>query len=131
VIDSFSAMSKAFSQKIDARIVLHTVLGRMTRLSGVTTILIAEKPLGSDALGGGMEEFVSDAVVILTHALERGYLIRNLDIVKMRGTRTNRARMKYDIADDGLIVYPPLTAYPPEKLCNEHASTGLDVLNVL
>src|SRR4029077_8103894 len=81
VIDSFSAMSQAFSQKIDARIILHTVLGRMTRLSGITTLLIAEKPLGSDALAGGMEEFVSDAVVILTHSLERGYLVRNLDIV--------------------------------------------------
>lgn len=45
VIDSFSAMSQAFSQKIDARIVLHTVLGRMTRLSGVTTILIAKNLL--------------------------------------------------------------------------------------
>jgi len=129
VIDSFSAMSQAFSQKIDARIVLHTVLGRMTRLSGVTTILIAEKPLGSDALGGGMEEFVSDAVVILTHALERGYLIRNLDIVKMRGTRTNRARMKYDIADDGIIVYPPLTPYATEKVYNERVSTGIDGLD--
>jgi len=117
VIDSFSAMSQAFSQKIDARIVLHTVLGRMTRLSGVTTILIAEKPLGSDALGGGMEEFVSDAVVILTHSLERGYLVRNLDIVKMRGTRTTRARVRYDIADDA------------EKVYSERVSTGVDGLD--
>jgi len=129
VIDSFSAMSQAFAQKIDARIVLHTVLGRMTRLSGVTTVLIAEKPLGSDALGGGMEEFVSDAVVILTHSLERGYLIRNLDIVKMRGTRTTRARVKYDIADDGIVVYPPLTPYATEKVYSERVSTGVDGLD--
>src|SRR5438445_10988074 len=54
VIDSFSAMSQAFSEKIDDRIVLHTVLGRMTRLIRVTTILITEKPLASDSLGGGM-----------------------------------------------------------------------------
>jgi circadian clock protein KaiC len=129
VIDSFSAMSQAFSEKIDARIILHTVLGRMTRLSGVTTILIAEKPLGSDALGGGMEEFVSDAVVILTHSLERGYLTRNLDIVKMRGTRTSRTRMKYDIGDNGIVVYPALTPYPTEKVYNERVSTGVDGLD--
>jgi circadian clock protein KaiC len=129
VIDSFSAMSQAFSEKIDARIILHTVLGRMTRLSGVTTVLIAEKPLGSDALGGGMEEFVSDAVVILTHSLERGYLTRNLDIVKMRGTRTSRARMKYDIGDNGIVVYPALTPYATEKAYTERVSTGVDGLD--
>jgi circadian clock protein KaiC len=129
VIDSFSAMAQAFSQRIDARIVLHTVLGRMTRLGGVTTLLIAEKPLGSRVLGGGMEEFVSDAVVELTHSLERGYLVRNLDIVKMRGTRTTRTRLHYDIEDEGLIVYTPLTPYSVEKIFGEKVTTGVDGLD--
>jgi circadian clock protein KaiC len=129
VIDSFSAMSQAFPEKIDARIVLHTVLGKMTRLSGVTTILVAEKPLGSDALGGGMEEFVSDAVVILTHSLERGYLVRNLDIVKMRGTRTSQARQNYDIGDDGIVVYPALTSFATGKVYSERVSIGVDGLD--
>lgn len=129
VVDSFSAMAQAFSERIDARIVLHTVLGRMTRLSGVTTLLIAEKPLGSEVLGGGMEEFVADAVVILTHSLERGYLVRNLDIVKMRGTRTSSSRLHYDIGDKGLVVYPPLTPYPLGKIYGEKVSTGVDGLD--
>jgi len=129
VIDSFSAMAQAFSRKIEARIVLHTVLGRMTRLNGVTTMLIAEKPLGSKALGGEIEEFVADAVVVLTHALARGYLVRNLDVVKMRGTRTSRTRLHYDIGDGGLVVYPPLTPYPLEKIYSEKVSTGVDGLD--
>jgi circadian clock protein KaiC len=129
VIDSFSAMAQAFSQRIDARIVLHTVLGRMTRLGGVTTLLIAEKPLGSRVLGGGMEEFVSDAVVELTHSLERGYLVRNLDIVKMRGTRTARTRLHYDIEDEGLVVYTPLLPYSFENVSGEKVTTGVDGLD--
>ena len=129
VIDSFSAMAQAFSQKIDARIILHTVLGRMTRLSGVTTILISEKALGSDALGGGMEEFVSDAVVILTHSLERGYLTRNLDIVKMRGTNPARTRLSYDITEQGIVVYPALTPFSTNKIYNEKVSSGVDGLD--
>src|SRR3972149_5799970 len=36
VIDSFSALSQAFVERIDARIVLHTILGKMVRLRGVT-----------------------------------------------------------------------------------------------
>lgn len=129
VIDSFSAMAQAFSSRIEARIVLHTILGRMTRLNGVTTILIAEKPLGSRILGGGIEEFVADAVVELTHSLERGCLVRNLDIVKMRGTRTSRSRLHYDIGDKGLVVYTPLTPYSYDAVSGEKVTTGVDGLD--
>lgn len=129
VIDSFSAMAQAFSDKIEARIILHTILGRITRLNGVTTLLIAEKPLGSSGLGGGMEEFVSDAVLILTHSLDKGHLVRNLDIIKMRGTRTPRTRLNYEIKDEGLVVYTPLTPYEATKIFNERVSTGIDGLD--
>ncbi len=129
VIDSFSALAQAFQEKIDSRIVLHTILGRMTRFSGVTTLLIAEKPLGTETLGGGMEEFVSDAVIILTHSMDKGHIGRNLDIVKMRGTRATRARLRYDITESGVIVYPPMTAYPTSKIYNEKVSTGIEGLD--
>lgn len=129
VIDSFSAMAQAFSEKIDARIVLHTVLGRMTRLSKVTTLLIAEKSLGSEALGGGMEEFVSDAVLVLTHTLERGHMQRHFDIVKMRGTSASRARLNYDITDHGIVLYPALEAKPANKVFHDRVGTGIDGLD--
>jgi len=129
VIDSFSAMAQAFSEKIDARIVLHTVLGRMTRLSKVTTLLIAEKPLGSESLGGGMEEFVSDAVLVLTQSLERGHMRRHFDIVKMRGTGASRARLTYDITEHGIVVHPSLEAHPATTIYNERVSTGVEGLD--
>ena len=129
VIDSFSAMAQAFSEKIDARIVLHTVLGRMTRLAKVTTLLIAEKSLGSEALGGGMEEFVSDAVLVLTHSLERGHMQRHFDIVKMRGTSASRARLNYDITDHGIVLYPSLDSKPSNRVYHERVSTGIDGLD--
>jgi circadian clock protein KaiC len=129
VIDSFSAMAQAFSEKIDARIVLHTVLGRMTRLSKVTTLLIAEKPIGSESLGGGMEEFVSDAVLVLTQSPERGHMRRHLDIIKMRGTGASRARLTYDITEQGIVMYPSLEAQPSSRVYNEKVSTGVEGLD--
>jgi circadian clock protein KaiC len=129
VIDSFSAMAQAFSDKIDARIVLHTVLGRMTRLSNVTTLLIAEKPIGSESLGGGMEEFVSDAVLVLTQSPERGHMRRYFDIVKMRGTGASRARLPYDITEHGIVLYPSVEAKPAARVFNEKVSTGVDGLD--
>ena len=129
VIDSFSAMAQAFSEKIDARIVLHTVLGRMTRLSKVTTLLIAEKQLGSESLGGGMEEFVSDAVLVLTQSMERGHMRRHFDIVKMRGTGASRARLTYDITEHGIVVHPSLEAHPAARVYSERVSTGVEGLD--
>jgi circadian clock protein KaiC len=46
VIDSFSAMAQAFEKPHDARIVLHTILGRVARSVGCTTLLIVEVPTG-------------------------------------------------------------------------------------
>ena len=40
VIDSFSAMAQALPNKIDARIVMHTVLGKMTRFTGVGSAFV-------------------------------------------------------------------------------------------
>jgi circadian clock protein KaiC len=47
VIDSFSTMAQAFEKLHDARIVLHTILGRVARSMGYTTLLIVEIPTGS------------------------------------------------------------------------------------
>jgi len=65
VIDSFSAMAQAFREPIDARIILHTLLGRIVRQLGCTTILIAEIPTGQEKVSLGVEEFVADGVIIL------------------------------------------------------------------
>jgi len=101
----------------------------MTRLTGVTTLLIAEKQLGSDALGGGMEEFVSDAVIVLTQTSIRGHLIRNIDIFKMRGTNASRARHHYEITENGMIVYPTLDIPSSAKTYTEKVSTGIEGLD--
>ena len=65
VIDSFSALAQAFKEKIEARIILHTILGRIVKSTGCTTILILEIPYGEERMGLGIEEFVADGIIIL------------------------------------------------------------------
>ena len=43
VIDSFTAIKASITKPIEARIFLNTILGKMTRLLGCTTLLIVEK----------------------------------------------------------------------------------------
>ena len=65
VIDSFSAMAQAFKEKIEVRVILHTILGKIVRAAGCTTILVLEIPHGEERIGFGIEEFVADGIIIL------------------------------------------------------------------
>jgi circadian clock protein KaiC len=131
VIDSFSALSQAFPEKIDARVALHTVFGKITRTSGVTTLLISEIPIGSKLLGGGMEEFVVDGVIVLTQSVERGFLARKLQVVKMRGTKTARVELRYDVGQDGLSVYPMPEISIIKEVFAGRISTGIEGLDMM
>ena len=131
VIDSFSALSQAFPEKIEIRVALHTVLGKITRKSGVTTLLISEIPLGSKLLGEGMEEFVADGVIVLSQCAERGFLARKLQVIKMRGTKTLRIELRYDIGQDGLSVYPLPKISTIKKVFADKTSTGIKGLDMM
>jgi len=65
VIDSFSALAQAFKEKIEARIILHTILGKIVKSTGCTTILIVEIPYAKESMGLGIEEFMADGILLL------------------------------------------------------------------
>ncbi|MEM3467153.1 MAG: ATPase domain-containing protein, partial [Candidatus Jordarchaeales archaeon] len=114
VIDSFSAMAQAFKDPQDARIILHTVLSRITRLMGCTTILIVEAPYGENRMGLGIEEFVADGIILLRRTRMDGRLLRDLEILKMRGTPTPENQAVFTLKD-GFKVFPPFKPKPIEK----------------
>jgi KaiC/GvpD/RAD55 family RecA-like ATPase len=85
VIDSLSALAGAFTEPIDARVTLH-ILGKLTKRSGCTTLLITEIPSGGSNIGVGVEEFLADGIILLKRRDAGGSVIRSLEIIKMRGT---------------------------------------------
>ena len=97
VIDSFSAMAQAYRGRSEARIVLHTILSKMTRQAGCTTLLIVEVPTGQEKLGTSVEEFVADGIFILGREKEFG--IRQFEIPKLRGSRIQRVNQMFTLAD--------------------------------
>jgi circadian clock protein KaiC len=104
VIDSFSAIAQAYERLIDARIVLQTILGKMMHTEGVTTFLIAEVPFGQKNIGTGIEEFVADGIIHLSHGRDNSAPIM-VSVVKMRGTAVNREPHVYTIGRNGGKVY--------------------------
>ena len=114
VIDSFSALAQAFKEAHEARIILHTILSRVTRLMGCTTILIVENPHGGERIGLGIEEFVADGIIMLRRTRMDGRLLRDLEILKMRGTPTPENQAVFTLKD-GFKVFPPFKPKPIEK----------------
>lgn len=106
VVDSFSALAQAFKSPIEARVSLQVVLCRLVRESECTTILIDEVPVGGTRLGLGMEEFVADSVIFLRSREVEGCLLRELEILKFRGSSPLVHRLTYTIWK-GFKVFPP------------------------
>lgn len=111
VVDSFTALAQAFSEQIDVRITVHTILGKMVRQSGCTTILVAEKRRGDERIGSGMEEFVADGVILLKDTILDGRPFRELEIRKLRGTRLTERNLAFTLGG-GFRVFPPFKPKP-------------------
>lgn len=129
VIDSFTALAQSLSEEIDARIIMHTILGKITRLMGITVLLISEKPIGFESQAIGMEEFVSDGIITQNAFTEKGYLRRTMQVIKMRGTKINSNQHSFDIDEHGIRLWPNPEIRVIEKVFTERISTGIEDLD--
>ncbi|MEM2816190.1 MAG: ATPase domain-containing protein [Candidatus Bathyarchaeia archaeon] len=106
VIDSYTALVQSFKEPIDARIVLHVILGKLIRGMGCTTILIEEIPFGSSRIGLGIEEFVADGVIVLSANQLDGYRLRELQLLKLRGVMLRENMLTFTLKE-GFKVFQP------------------------
>ena len=113
VIDSYSAMAPLF-EKEGVRTVLHSVLGEAIREAGCTTIVICEVPLGDRNLGTGVEEFVADGVMMLGVQEIDGRPIREIEILKMRGSKLAKTKCVFSL-EGGFEVFDPVQTYQTKK----------------
>jgi KaiC/GvpD/RAD55 family RecA-like ATPase len=136
VIDSFSAMAQAFKEPIEARIILHNILGKIVRQLGCTIILIVEVPTGSEKIGVSIEEFVADGVIVLRRDNLEGRLIREIEIEKLRGTRFENQKFLFTL-HKGFQVFPPFShkelenppKFEPTKGTKTHYPSGIPELD--
>jgi len=136
VIDSFSAMAQAFKEPIEARIILHNILGKMVRQLGCTTILVVEVPTGSEKIGVSIEEFVADGVIVLRRGNLEGRLIREIEIEKLRGTRFENQIFLFTL-HRSFQVFPPFShkevedppTFEPTRGTKTHYPSGIPELD--
>ncbi|MEN2975222.1 MAG: ATPase domain-containing protein [Candidatus Caldarchaeales archaeon] len=104
VIDSFTAMKQMFKSSSEARVFLQSLLSRVARQLECTTILIKEVSGEGDEFG--YEDFISDGVIVLKRKNYEGRLLREMSIVKMRGTEIRNPEMIFSL-HKGFKLFKP------------------------
>jgi len=81
-------------------------VSNMLRKNNCTSILISEVLKQGKLSRFGMEEFVSDSVIVLHNVLVSGEYRRGISVWKMRETEHSRKIHPYKISKEGFVVYP-------------------------
>jgi len=110
VIDSITAICFQLKSRSAIRKFIFD-LGQFLSTFGCTTFLISETVVeaGVEKYSVfGVEEAISDGIMLLGNVNRKGDLLRTIQVVKMRGTRHSRAKFVSDLTPDGMAVVPLL-----------------------
>ncbi|MGB3495711.1 MAG: circadian clock protein KaiC [Elainellaceae cyanobacterium] len=128
-IDSVTAL---FQQYEAASIVRREIFRLVARLKqvGVTTIMTTER---IDEYGPvarfGVEEFVSDNVMIARNVLEGERRRRTIEILKLRGTTHMKGEYPFTITNEGISIFPLGAMRLTQRSSNVRVSSGVKTLD--
>ena len=95
---------------------------------GVTTIITGEKGDGS-LTRQGLEEYVSDCVILLDHRVTNQISTRLLRIVKYRGSTHGTNEYPFLIDEDGISVLPVTSLTLDHPVSSERITSGIASLD--
>ncbi|MDC0669357.1 circadian clock protein KaiC [Nannocystis radixulma] len=129
VLDTLETLFGGF----DNEAVLRSELRRLFRWlkeRGVTAVITAERGDGT-LTRQGLEEYVSDCVILLDHRMFDQVSTRRLRIVKYRGTMHGTNEYPFLIDSDGFSVLPLTSLKLDHEASNERISTGIERLDAM
>ena len=95
---------------------------------GVTAIITGEKGEGK-LTRQGLEEYVSDCVILLDHRIENQISTRRLRIIKYRGSVHGTNEYPFLIDKDGISVLPITSLKLSNEVSTERVSSGIPSLD--
>ena len=111
VIDSISALGLYVRDIPDIRRMVFNI-SLLLRKLGCTSILVSETlPTQGSLSRFGVEEFVTDNVVVLYYTRSGSQFSRALTVWKMRGSEHSKKLHPYTITDKGVTVYSKEEAF--------------------
>ncbi len=129
VLDTLEALFAGLPNEAILRAELRRLF-RWLKVKGVTAVITAER--GREQLTRhGLEEYVSDCVILLDHRVNDQIATRHLRVVKYRGALHGTNEFPFLIGDDGLSVLPITSVGLNHKVSNERISTGIPGLDAM
>jgi circadian clock protein KaiC len=129
VLDTLEALFAGLPNEAILRAELRRLF-RWLKDKGVTAVITAER--GREQLTRhGLEEYVSDCVILLDHRINDQIATRHLRVVKYRGSLHGTNEFPFLIGDDGLSVLPITSLGLDQRVSNQRISTGIPRLDAM
>ena len=129
VLDTLEALFASLPNEAILRAELRRLF-RWLKEKGVTAVITAER--GREQLTRhGLEEYVSDCVILLDHRVVDQIATRNLRVVKYRGALHGTNEFPFLIGDEGISVLPITSLGLNHKISSERIATGIPRLDAM
>ncbi|HET7208034.1 MAG TPA: circadian clock protein KaiC [Terriglobales bacterium] len=129
VLDTIEALFSGFQNEGILRAELRRLF-RWLKDKGVTAIITGERGDGT-LTRRGLEEYVSDCVILLDHRVVDQISTRRMRIVKYRGTTHGTNEYPFLIDEHGFSVLPITSLGLQHTVSNERFSTGIPRLDTM
>ncbi|GAC1620850.1 MAG: circadian clock protein KaiC [Candidatus Acidiferrum sp.] len=127
MFDTVEALFTGFSNQATLRSEFRRLF-RWLKDRELTAIVTAERGDGS-LTRQGLEEYVSDCVILLDHRIKDQISARRMRIVKYRGTKHGADEYPFLINDQGMSILPLTSLQLQHQVSNERVSTGVPDLD--
>jgi circadian clock protein KaiC len=127
MFDTLEALFSGFSNPGILRAEFRRLF-RWLKDRGLTTVITAERGEGT-LTRHGLEEYVSDCVILLDHRIKDQISARRLRIVKYRGTKHGADEYPFLIDERGMSILPLTSLQLQHTVSNERISSGVPDLD--
>ena len=129
VLDTIETLFAGFPNQAVLRSEIRRLF-RWLKDRGVTTVITAERGEGS-LTRQGLEEYVSDCVILLDNRVVDQITTRRLRIVKYRGSTHGTNEYPYLIGEDGVSVLPVTSLRLDHAVSDDVVSSGVPELDAM
>src|SRR6201996_8216251 len=127
VLDTVEALFSGLADSTILRAELRRLFGWL-KDKGVTAIITAERGEGQ-LTRFGIEEYVSDCVILLDNRVQEQVVTRRLRVIKYRGSAHGTNEYPFLIDDEGISVLPITSAGLGHSISDEAVPTGVSDLD--
>jgi circadian clock protein KaiC len=129
VLDTLEALFAGLPNEAILRAELRRLF-RWLKDKGVSAVITAERS-GEHLTRHGLEEYVSDCVIVLDHRINEQIATRHLRVVKYRGSPHGTNEYPFLISDDGIRVLPITSLGLNHAASSKRISTGIPRLDAM